>query len=134
MSDVVGAIGAVVTIDGTPIEHIGDISGLELSTDEVEITAHDSPGAGEEKISTIKRWGQLTFPMFSEPGAAGQQALYAAWRDRTSDAYVVTYTDGKEASFTGRCIKFATGAAVAGANQMDVTISPDSEPTITFGS
>lgn len=134
MSDVVGAIGAVVTIDGTPIEHIGDISGLELSTDEVEITAHDSPGAGEEKISTIKRWGQLAFPMFSEPSAGGQQALYAAWRDRTSNDYVVTYTDGKVATFAGRCIKFATGAGVTAANQMDVTISPDSEPAFEFGS
>ena len=84
-----------------PIEEVRDITGLEFTTDEVDVTNHDSPGFGEEVLPTIKRWGTISFPMNAVPGAAGQQALYDAWAARTIDNYVLTYTNGVVATFTG---------------------------------
>lgn len=134
MSDAVAAIGATITIDGTPIEEARDISGLELSTDVFDVTNHDSPDFGEEKLPTIKRFGNITFPMNALPTAPGQQALFAAWEDRSTDAYVVTYTNGVTVSFDGLCIGFGLGAAVTGVNEVSVTITPKSAPTIAWGS
>ena len=39
--------------------------------------------------------------MNAVPGAAGQEALYTAWAARTIDTYVLTYTNGVVATFTG---------------------------------
>lgn len=134
MSGAVAAIGATITINSTPIEEARDISGLELSTDEVDVTSHDSPGFGEEVLPTIKRWGAISFPMNAVPGAAGQEALYDAWAARSSDSYVVTYTNGVTATFTGFVRRFGLSAAVTDINMVDVEIRPDSEPTLDWGS
>jgi hypothetical protein len=134
VSDAVGALGATITIGGVPIEEARDIAGLELSTDVVDVTNHDSPGFGEEKLPTIKRFGNISFPMNALPAAPGQQALYAAWDDRSTDEYVVTYTNGVTATFDGLCIGFGLAAAVAGVNEVSVTITPKSAPTIAWGS
>lgn len=134
MSEAVAAIGATITIDGTPIEEVRDITGLELTTDIVDVTNHDSPGFAEEKLPTLKRFGNISFPMNAVPGAAGQEALYDAWNDRTADSYVVTYTNGVTATFTGYCISFSLSASVTDINMVDVTITPASNPTIAWGS
>jgi hypothetical protein len=134
MSDAVSALGATITIDGTEIEEARDITGLELSTDEVEVTNHSSPGFGEELIPTIKRWGTLSFDMNALPTAPGQQALYDAWVARDDHTFVITYTNDVVASFTGFVSQFGLSAPVADINMVSVVIRPKSEPTITWGS
>jgi len=134
MSDAVAAIGATITIDGVAIEEVRDISGLEFSTDEVDVTSHDSPDYGEEVLPTIKRWGAISFPMNAVPGAAGQEALYDAWAARTSNAYVVTYTNGVTATFSGFVRRFGLSAAVTDINMVDVEIRPTEAPTLDWGS
>src|SRR5262245_53192419 len=133
-SQAVASYGATITIDGTDIEEIGDITGLELSTDLDEVTHHGSPDGVEERIATIKRLGDVSFPMNAVPGATGQQALFAAWEDRSQDNYILTYTSGIVASFVGMVTRFALGAPVAGHDSVEVTITPKSAPTLTFGS
>lgn len=134
MSDAVAAIGATITINGTAIEEVRDISGLEFSTDEVDVTSHDSPGYGEEVLPTLKRWGAISFAMNGVPSATGQQALYDAWTARSSGSYVITYTNGVTASFTGFVRRFGLSAAVTDINMVDVEIRPDSEPTFDWAS
>lgn len=136
MSDAVAAIGATITIDGTEIEEVGDITGLEFSTDEVDVTSHDSPGNGEEVLPTIKRWGTISFPMNATPTATGQQALYDSWaaEPQTIDNYVVTYSNGVIAAFPGFVRRFGLNAAVTDRNMVDVEIRPTEKPTITWPS
>jgi hypothetical protein len=134
MSDAVAAIGATITIGGTAIEEVRDISGLEFSTDEVDVTNHDSPGFGEEVLPTIKRWGSISFPMNAVPGAAGQEALYTAWAARTTPAFVVTYTNGVTATFPGFVNSFGLSAAVTDINMVDVSIRPTEQPVLDWGS
>lgn len=134
MSEAVAAIGATITIDGVAIEEARDITGLEFSTDEVDVTSHDSPGFGEEVLPTLKRWGSLSFAMNAVPSAAGQQALYDAWEARSSNAYVITYTNGVTGSFTGFVRRFGLSAAVTDINMVDVEIRPDSQPTLDWAS
>ena len=134
MSDAVAAIGAEITIDGTPIEELRDISGLEFSTDEVDVTNHSSPGFGEEVLPTIKRWGVISGPMNAVPGATGQQALFEAWSARTIHAFVVTYTNGVVATFNAFVRRFALAAAVTDINMVEVEIRPTEEPDLSWGS
>jgi predicted secreted protein len=122
MSDATAAIGATITINGVPIAEVGDISGPEYSTDMIEVTSHDSPGHGEEKIPGVKRWGQVSFPMNSVPSDPGQQDLWIAWEDSTRDTYVVTRTDGIIEGFTGAVATIGRNANITDRNMMDVAI------------
>lgn len=126
--------GATVTIEGVPINEVGDISGLELSTDLDEVTHHGSPDGVEERVATIKRLGDLSFPMSIVTSDAGQQDLWAAWEGRSQVNFVVTFVSGLVQSFVGMVTNFGVSAPVAGHDSADVTITPKSAPTLTFGS
>ena len=130
----VASYGATVSIAAVPIAEVGDIAGLALSTDNDEVTNHDSPDGVEERIPTIKRLGDLTFPVNVVVADAGQQDLYDAWVNRTESTYVVTYMSGITATFQGYCTGFALGAPVVGHDTADITIMPKSAPTVAFGS
>lgn len=130
----VASYGATIEINGQDIQEIGDIAGLELSTDLDEVTHHGSPDGVEERIPTIKRLGDLSFPMSLVVSDAGQQDLWAAWENRSRDTYVVRYMSGLVATFIGMVTNFGLSAPVAGHDSADVTITPKSAPTLQFGS
>jgi hypothetical protein len=76
------------------IAQVQDISGPDLSTDTDEITNRDSPDGVEEFIPTIKRTGEMSFPLVflpSDPSHDNDSGLLAAWADRSLDEYVLTY-------------------------------------------
>lgn len=130
----VASYGATITIGGVDIAEVQDISGLDLSTDLDEVTHHGSPDGVEERIPTIKRLGELSFPMNVVTSDAGQQDVWAAWEARSADEYVVTYQSGMTVTFDGYVTSFGLGAPVAGHDTAEVTITPKSAPTIVFGS
>jgi len=133
-TNAVASYGATVTIDAQDIQEVGDISGLELSTDLDEVTHHGSPDGVEERIPTIKRLGDLSFPMAVVSSDAGQQDLFAAWEARSEHAFVVTLQSGITQTFQGYVTGFSLSSPVAGHDMADVTISPKSAPTLAFGS
>lgn len=136
MSDAVASIGASVTIDGTTIEEIGDISGPEFSTESIDVTSHDSPGGGEEKIPGLKRWGTIGFPMNVTPTATGQQALVDSWEEdpQVTHAFVVTFSSGVISAFDGFVSNFGLNAAVTDRDMADVEITIATKPTTTYPS
>jgi hypothetical protein len=130
----VASYGATITIAGVDIAEVGDIAGLELSTDLEEVTHHGSPDGVEERIPTIKRLGELSFPMNVVAADAGQQDLFAAWEDRSAVTFVVTFISGIVQTFVGFVTGFGLAAPVAGHDSADVTITPKSAPTLVYGS
>lgn len=131
-------LGTTIKINGTPIGQIQDISGPALSTDTDEVTNHDSPDYTEEFIATIKRTGEISFPVVFDPDSTGHAALFAAWEDRTKDAYVMTYPDetgatdaGASWAFSAYCTGFSMSAPVTGHLSADVTLRVTGAPTFT---
>lgn len=133
MTEAIAGMGTIVTINSTPVEGVQDVTGLQLTTDTDEITNNTSPDGVEEFIATIKRLGEVTFPMVVEPGAVGQQALYAAWVARSKDPYIITWPDGTTQSFDGFCTGYSLSSPYAGHVSADVTIRPAAAPSINFG-
>ncbi len=104
MSEAVGTLGTTLTRGAQHIAQVQDISGPDLSTDTDEITNHDSPDGVEEFIPTIKRTGEITFPLVflpRDPTHDDDTGLLAAWADRSLDAYVLTYPDGSDVVVLG---------------------------------
>jgi hypothetical protein len=124
MSDATRAIGAIILINGVAIAEVGDIDGPEYSTDEIDVTSHDSPGRGEEVIPGLKRWGAVSFPMNSVPDDPGQQDLWVAWEDGTTDTY------GIQEGFEGFVRNIGRAAGVTDRNLMNVEIRVAQAPYV----
>lgn len=120
--------GITITIDGVPIWGVQDVSGPALSTDTADTSNHSSPGGTEQRVATLKRTGEITFPMIVRPDDAGQQALYAAWQDTEAHAIVMTKRSGIVHSFDGLVTSLGDSAAVTDAEKWDVTIVPIAWP------
>lgn len=130
----IDTFGTTLTLDATPIGQIQDIDGPNLSTDTDEITNHSSPDAVEEFIATIKRTGEITFPLVFNPGNAAHASLFAEWEGRTLSAYVMTYPDGSTWEFDAYCTGFAMTAPVNGHLSANITLRPSGAPDFTPGS
>jgi len=131
MTTAIDTFGTTISLDAVPISQIQDISGPNLSTDTDETTNHSSPGQVEEFIATIKRTGEITFPMVYNPGDASHVALQAAWSAKSLDPYIITYPDGSTWEFDAYCTGLGEAAPVAGHWSKDVTLRPSGEPIFT---
>lgn len=128
-------LGTIITLNGTPIGQIGDIEGPDLSTDTDEITNHSSPDQTEEFIATVKRVGEISFPLVFYPGDATHMALFDAWKTRSRDTYEMTYPDedgvagaGAVWEFEAYCTGFKNAAPVTGHLAADITLKPGAAP------
>lgn len=77
----------------TAIAGIQNIGGPELTVDEIDVTAHDSPGQFEEVIATIKRSGEMTLTVVYDPADATHTALKTAYDGRDVIDYRITMPD-----------------------------------------
>jgi hypothetical protein len=128
----IATMGTTLTIGGQGIYGIQDISGPALSTDTDEVTNHDSPNFTEEFLATIKRTGEISFPLVVDTEDVGFADLFDAWDARSKDAYVLTYPDGTTISFDAYVTGFGLSAPYAGHLSADVTLRPAAAPTIAW--
>ena len=131
MSEGIATLGTTLTLNAVPIAQVQDISGPELSTDTDEITNHSSSNATEEFLVTIKRVGEITFPLVFNSALASHDAFFAAWEDRSLDDYVMTYPDNSSWEFTAYVTGFSMSAPVDGHLSADVTLRMSTAPTFT---
>jgi hypothetical protein len=134
-----GSFGTTISIDGTAIAGIQDISGPDDSYDWFDATAHDSPNRTEEGFPTIRRTGEVTFPLILDPSDAGQQDLLAAHDAIVSgtqapSAFIHTYPSGATDTYVGYVMRFGRSAPVGGAEAAEVTIRPTGAVTYNPGS
>ena len=126
----VATLGTTLSRNGAPIAQIQDVTGPQLSTDTDEITNHSSPDGVEEFSVTVKRTGEVTFPIVFDPGDATHADLVAAWANRSKDAYELRTPD---ATYGWDFEAYVTGVSqtypVAGHLGCDVTLRPAGAPT-----
>lgn len=91
MSNAVWAMGTTLKKDGVAIAELTSISGLDLDSDELDVTSLDSTGGYEEVIQTIRRTGTVSLEGNFVPGDVGQQALMDDYLDGTVGDYTITF-------------------------------------------
>lgn len=124
-----GAATPVFTI----VAGVQDIDGPKYSTDEIDVTAHDSLNAFEEAIPTIKRASPITIPIVYDPANVTHQALVTLWQNRTvRDWQIIAPDAGAEMIQVAAFIKdWGRSYPVAGALMADLSLRPTGQPTIT---
>lgn len=116
----------------TTIAEVGDISGPAVSRDTEEVTNHSSPDGYEEFITTIKRSGEVTFPINFIPdhpthdqstGLLGvlDTGVLKNWR-------LLLSTTGRRWQFAALVTNFEGGSPVVGKQGADVTLKISGKP------
>jgi predicted secreted protein len=72
------------------------ISGPSLSSDDVEVTNHDSPGGSKEYIPALMDTGEVSFDGNFIPGDASQQRLLSDQRNRTVAQWRIVLPDATD--------------------------------------
>ena len=72
MSHATWAFGTKLLKGATPICELSAINGLNLTSDEIDVTSHCSEGGYEEVIQTIRRTGTVSLEGNFYPGDPGR--------------------------------------------------------------
>ena len=118
----------------TTIAEVGDISGPAVSRDTEEVTNHSSPDGYEEFITTIKRSGEVTFPINFIPdnpthdqstGLLGvlDSGVLKNWR-------LLLSTTGRRWQFAALVTAFEGSSPVVGKQGGDVTLKISGKPSL----
>lgn len=113
----------------TTIAEVMDIAAPPLTRDQIDVTNHDSPGGYEEIIPTIKRSGNVTFPVNWIPTDATHNHLTGLQYHYDAGDLVhwkLIYTDDANSveTFSGYVMGLQVNAPVAGALRNSITIKP----------
>lgn len=129
----IDAFGTVLEVDlgggFFPIANIADITGPGVSVDTDDVTAHDSVGAWEEAVGTIKRSGEVGFELNwvpDEASHADDPAGILGGLDRDAHPWRITWPDDTTTQWTFSAILtgFEPNAPVDGKLSADVTLKP----------
>lgn len=103
------ALGTKISIGGTLVGNLTDISGIDMSVETMEVQTLDS--TAKDYITGLLDGGEVTISGFFEPGNAGQAAMDTAFRAGTENTFVITYPTsmGATDTFTGYITKLTHG-------------------------
>ena len=93
MSEAKWSHGTTLSKGGVAVAELHSINGLNLDSDEIDVTHLESPGGYEEVIQTVRRTGTVTIEGNFVPGNAGQAALYADYLTGSIDTYVISFPE-----------------------------------------
>lgn len=116
------------------IANIGDLQLPQFSSDEVDVTSHSTGNVFDDWVVTIRRGGQVTFPLYFVPGYAqhsftNPEGLGFIWKEGQKRTYRVTFSDGSVwCYFDAFVTNYAINAPVAGVYTADVTFRVTGEP------
>ena len=112
MSNAIAGPGFILSVAGTPLAEVKDITGPEQSADVIDVTNQDSPNHFEEIIPSLLHGGAVTFDVNFIPGDASQTALLGFLLARTVQACTIV-VGTVTISFSAYCVKYAFKLPVA---------------------
>ena len=126
------ALGTKLIINSKPVGGLSSINGIEISADNVDLTALDNTSGYREKEPGFKDAGEVTCSGFLDGADAGQEELYTllASGDVVPCQIVFPAKIGKTWSFQAGVSRFATGADVDGAVTFDISLAVSGEATL----
>jgi predicted secreted protein len=138
VTDAMWAYTTTLSKGGVTIGELTSIGGLELDSDEIDVTHLLSPGGYEEVIQTIRRTGVVTLEGNFVPGDAGQADLMTSYLSGAVETYKITFpvamatewtfdafvkkAPSTEASMDG-AVSFSAELRVTGQPSLDITQS-----------
>ena len=116
----VNSQGTTLAIDATDIAGIVSYTGFDGESTEIDTTTLLST-AKEFEIG-LEDFGNFSLELLADQTDAGQAALRAAKTGRTTNGYVLTFSDGWTATFSGLVKAFTSAGGVDDVDKSSATI------------
>jgi hypothetical protein len=130
MARAVKGLGTTISIGGTTIGNLTDISGVDMSVETMEVQTLAS--TVKDYITGIFDGGEVGITGFFEPGNAGQAAVQTAFEAGSESQFVITFpsTMGATWTFNGLVTKVTTGATISDPVSFEMTVLLTSLPNL----
>lgn len=136
MSNAVNAFGTQLKRNGTTLAEVTDISGPELSRDNIEVTHHQSPNMWREFIKGLKDAGEFSCTINYIPTNSTHNAATGVLSDfannTTVDTWTLVFPDTLATtwSFPGFITKFSAKEPIDDRLNADLTFKVSGAPTL----
>lgn len=118
----------------TPIASLTSITGLDLSADDIDVTAHDSADGYREFVQGLRDGGTVSIDG-NFTAVASQEALKDLFDAGETVAMTITFPDDiAEWQFNGYVNAFSTSAPMDDKAGFSATIKVSGKPILSIGS
>ena len=126
----VAAFGTTLTVSGTTIAELTNISGPGISMDTVETTNHDSPSGYREFVAGLTDAGEfsVTGNLIASSTTVSDLIINGSQTART---YAITFPNNLAWSFSGFITNFDTTGAYDGKLEYTFSIKVSGAPTFS---
>lgn len=127
MSLLTNAMGTTLKKNATTIAHLTSISGLELTSETIDVTALDSSTGYKEFLEGSNDAGEVKVKGFFN--GADHEVLWIAFNTSASDTYTITFSEGSKWTFTAWVTGYSTGGEVDNAVSFEATLKVTGAPS-----
>lgn len=138
MSNAISSFGVQLQLgDGatpetfTTVAEVGDVDGGEMTTDNEEVTNHDSPNGHKEYIPTLTDTGAISFPINLKHDDATHIELKTLARSKEIRNWKIIDPDAGDTAFYGPAFvsSYSQPRPVAGVLRAEIELQPTGEWT-----
>ena len=126
------ALGTKLIVNSKTVGGLSSINGIEISADNVDLTALDNTSGYREKEPGFKDAGEVTASGFLDGADVGQAELYTLLASGDTVACEIRFPSkiGKSWTFNAGVSRFATGADVDGAVTFEISLAVNGAATL----
>ena len=126
------ALGTQLKVNNKVVGGLTTINGIEVTADDVDLTALDNTSGYREKEPGFKDAGEVTCSGFLDGADDGQDELYTllASGDVVPCSIIFPAKIGKTWSFQAGVTRFSTGAELEGGVTFECSLAVSGAPTL----
>ena len=126
------ALGTKLLVNSKAVGGLSSINGIEISADNVDLTALDNVSGYREKEPGFKDAGEVTASGFLDGTDQGQAELYTLLSSGNIVACEIRFPAkiGKSWTFSAGVSRFSTGADVDGAVTFEISLAVNGAATL----
>ena len=126
------ALGTKLIVNSKEVGGLSSINGIEVSADNVDLTALDNTSGYREKEPGFKDAGEVTASGFLDGADAGQAELYTLLASGSIVSCEIRFPSkiGKSWTFQAGVSRFSTGADVDGAVTFEISLAVSGAATL----
>lgn len=126
------SVGTTFTVDSTKVGALSSIEGVSVSSETTDVTDMGNTDGYKEYLGGFKDGGDVPLSGFLDPDDSGQQAMYNAFEDQETHAFVISFPNGASWAFSGVVTEFKTAASTDSAITFDSSVKVSGKPTLTL--
>ncbi len=127
------ALGTILKVGSTTVGGLTSISGVELTTETIDVTTLDSDGGYREFVPGFSDGGEVTADGYMSDKGSEESTIIGLVGSDTEQSCEIEFSNGAKWKFDGIITGFSTNADLEDAISFSITVKVSGKPTFTAG-